>query len=305
MRMSDPTVRLSALTRSSLDRLHEGVTRVVLTDFPDHGNIGDSAIALGEQAYWQMAGVDLVSVQSQATLGRRTLRSRLPVAVHGGGNLGGTYPSSDAHRFRLAATLRETTLLLQEPQTVHFTSDAHRSAFERGFARRARTRIAVRDSDSFDDLRQMTDDLVLSPDPVHLLGRISSPPATQEILHVRRGDNESSGRLREGLDWPTDPWDLNAFRWWSNRASSVPPAKLLFRRRADTWMRKAQRRFDLGVAFLSQGETIVTDRLHAMLIGLQMGRTVVALDNNYGKLTSYARTWLGDFGSQLRLQGPL
>jgi exopolysaccharide biosynthesis predicted pyruvyltransferase EpsI len=303
MRMNDPIVRLNALTRSRLDQLHEGVTRLVLTDFPDHGNIGDSAIALGEQAYWRAAGIDLVAVQSQATLRRSTLRTHMPVAIHGGGNLGGSYPSSDAHRFKLAAGLHQTTMLLQEPQTVHFTSDARRAVFQRDFAYRAQTRISVRDSKSFDDLRQMTDNLVLSPDPVHLLGSISSPSATQGVLHVRRADNESSGRLREGLDWPADPRDLNAFRWWANRAAKLPPAGLLFQRRADTWMRKAQRRFDLGVAFLSQGETIVTDRLHAMLMGLQMGRNVVALDNSYGKLTSYAQTWLGEFGGQLRVQG--
>jgi pyruvyl transferase EpsO len=44
---------------------------------------------------------------------------------------------------------------------------------------------------------------------------------------------------------------------------------------------------------LSLGETIVTDRLHGMLIGLQMGRSVVAIDNNNFKLTKYADTWFG------------
>ncbi len=44
---------------------------------------------------------------------------------------------------------------------------------------------------------------------------------------------------------------------------------------------------------LSSGETIVTDRLHAMLIGLQMGRSVIAVDNNNQKLSKYADTWFG------------
>ena len=49
-----------------------------------------------------------------------------------------------------------------------------------------------------------------------------------------------------------------------------------------------------GVRLLSPGETIVTDRLHAMLLALQMGRRVIAIDNANGKLTSYARTWFAD-----------
>jgi pyruvyl transferase EpsO len=40
---------------------------------------------------------------------------------------------------------------------------------------------------------------------------------------------------------------------------------------------------------------IITDRLHAMLLALAMGRTVVvAGDNSYGKLRRYADTWLSD-----------
>ncbi len=60
-----------------------------------------------------------------------------------------------------------------------------------------------------------------------------------------------------------------------------------------TWVESARERVENGLAALSVGEIIVTDRLHGMLLALQMGRSVIAVDNNNAKLTSYAETWFG------------
>lgn len=294
--------RLEQRTRVGLQVLHSGVSDLVLTDFPDHGNVGDSAIALGERKFWDDSDIRLTKVQSRSTLTRGTLLSHLPVAVHGGGNIGGLYPEADEHRFQLASALPSSTLLIQEPQTVHFTSDERREAFAERFAARPNTRIAVRDHRSAQALQQLMDDVVLSPDPVHMLGQLESPEPTRDVLYLRRDDSESAGQLRAGRDWPRDPWDLSALRWWSNRSVELPPMKLAFQRGSATWMAKAERRLARGIQFLSQGETIVTDRLHAMLLGLQMGRKVIATDNKYGKLSAYAQTWLSGFESQLDLR---
>ena len=39
---------------------------------------------------------------------------------------------------------------------------------------------------------------------------------------------------------------------------------------------------------------IVTSRLHGMIFGLLLGKRVRYLDNSYGKLSGYARTWFDD-----------
>jgi exopolysaccharide biosynthesis predicted pyruvyltransferase EpsI len=303
--MTDPIQQLRAQALQSLTALHAGVRSVRLADFPDHGNIGDSAIALGEQRFWADAGIDLLEVQSQVTATRSIFTSSEPVAVHGGGNLGGLYPSSDSMRAKLASRLPSETLLLQEPQTVHFTSPAEERKFHLAFGARANTRVAVRDHRSAAIMGNLVPEVILSPDAVHVLGPIEAPQPTAEVVVLRRRDGESSGDLRSGSDWPADPKDLNAARWWSNRVAGVAPLRTLFHRQPATWMSKADRRFRRGVDFLAQGETIVTDRLHAMLIGLQMGRKVVATDNSYGKLSAYAETWLQPFADRLDLRVPV
>jgi pyruvyl transferase EpsO len=288
-------------TRASLIGLHEGVSSVLLVDFPDHGNVGDSAIALGEQLFWQEAGIDLRAVYSRATLPSNFSGSSGAVAVHGGGNLGGLYPSASTHRYGLARRLRAEVTLIQEPQTVFFTEPREKEVFAQSFGQRANTRLAVRDLVSLAAVADVFSGAVLSPDPVHMLGKIESAAATREKLVVMRRDGESAGRALQGADWPADPRDLNRLRWWANRSRRIPPLRKLFHRGPTNWMNRAQRRFDQGVEFLSQGETIHTDRLHVMLMALQMGRKVIAYDNNYGKLSSYARTWLAPFEDSLTL----
>lgn len=301
--MGNPIDELRDATRQRLTELHQGVRALRLADFPDHGNIGDSAIALGEQRFWRESDIELLEVQSQATITSGIYKSSEPVAIHGGGNLGGLYPGSDRLRTEIATRLPEDTVLVQEPQTVHFTALDARRKFEQGFARRPNTRVAVRDHRSAELLRGVVPEVIICPDAVHMLGWIDAPPPTSDVLVLRRADGESRGALQMGSDWPADPRGLDAARWWANRASVAAPLRKLFHRRPATWMSKAERRFQRGVHFLAQGETIVTDRLHAMLIGLQMGRRVVATDNSYGKLSAYAEAWLQPFGDQLELRG--
>ncbi|MBN9168485.1 MAG: hypothetical protein J0J11_00920, partial [Microbacterium sp.] len=129
----------------ALSRLHEGVRQVVFTDFPDHHNIGDAAIALGQLAFWRRAGIEVVMTYSWRTIGDGVFGSAIPVAIQGGGNVGGLYPVHGEHRFALAERLDPATLLIQEPQTIHFVTDADRESFATRLASREAFRLAVRD----------------------------------------------------------------------------------------------------------------------------------------------------------------
>jgi pyruvyl transferase EpsO len=49
-----------------------------------------------------------------------------------------------------------------------------------------------------------------------------------------------------------------------------------------------------GLNLLSEGEVVVSDRLHGVILGLLAGIPVVAIDNRIGKLSAFIRTWLLD-----------
>lgn len=294
------TVTMQARAREAFDRLHKGVTELVFTDFPDYSNVGDSAIALGQRAYWEDAGISVREAYSAPVLPESVYGSTIPVVLNGGGSLGGLYSGLGEHRYRLAENLRPDTLLIQEPQSIHFVGTAARDEFARRMASRENLRIAVRDHPSFETISNLVQP-VLAPDAVHHLGAITAPPARQPFVILARADKESAGggQVPDSVDWPDDPADLRAMWWLGWRTKQIPAMKPLLHRPVDTWFARAERRFARGVMILSRGDVIVTDRLHAMLIGLQMGRRVVAIDNANGKLSAYADAWLKDSGAPL------
>jgi len=297
----DYIATMRAQTAAALTELHRGVTELSYSDFPDYDNIGDSAIALGEQCFWNERGISVPHTSSYHATPPRLFRSERTVAIHGGGNFGGLYPSLWEHKLRLAEQLPASTLLIQEPQSVTFARDTDKRAFIDRMAPREQLRIAVRDHASRALLSPYIDDLTLSPDSAHMLGALDAPEPTRRRVVLARRDGESAvgSPVEDGIDWPRDPFDLRTHLWWSRRTKQLPAITPLFQHSTVAWMNRARRRFDVGVRLLAAGETIVTDRLHAMIIGLQLGRTVIAVENSNNKLRNYAETWLHDAGADV------
>lgn len=289
----DYTSQMKQIATRRFDELFRGIDELVLVDFPDHPNVGDSAIAVGELDYFAERGVRVRAVYCIGTLQRAVLRSRTPVAHHGGGNIAGFFEQIDRHRLRVVRGLRPSTLLVQAPQSIHFKTPAARQELVSAFAARSRLRVAVRDATAVEVLRDELPDVLLVPDAVHLIGHVPAPAPRQHVLVLARRDGESGRGTRSelGADWPRDEPDLRRDTWWRWKARFMGPAGALLNPSPEAWRRIAERRLARGVQLLSAGEVVVTDRLHAMLLALQMGRRVVAIDNNNQKLSKYARTW--------------
>lgn len=280
----------------ALSRLHAGVDALVLTDFPDYENIGDSVIALGQAEFWRRAGIRVESTYSWMTIDRRVYDSEVTVAIQGGGNFGGLYPQHSEHRYALSESLRADTLLIQEPQSVHFVSAGEREEFSRRMARRENLRLAVRDIASLAEVEGIVGEVFLAPDSVHMLGRLHGSAPTQEVVYLLRRDEESALGSSNGvpaIDWPAITF-LDRVRQRVRRTVQEGAVTRTMNRASDRWFADAAYRLDVGVGLLAPGETVVTDRLHAMLIALQLGRRVIAIDNANGKLSSYAHTWFTD-----------
>jgi pyruvyl transferase EpsO len=55
----------------------------------------------------------------------------------------------------------------------------------------------------------------------------------------------------------------------------------------------SQRRLDRGVAILSQGRSVATDRLHAHIISVLLGMPHWVADNSTGKIHGFIDQWTG------------
>jgi pyruvyl transferase EpsO len=53
----------------------------------------------------------------------------------------------------------------------------------------------------------------------------------------------------------------------------------------------ARIRYRRAIRLLSQGQVLVTDRLHGYILGSLLGMPTVVLDNGYGKLRRYVSSW--------------
>jgi len=50
-----------------------------------------------------------------------------------------------------------------------------------------------------------------------------------------------------------------------------------------------------GVSLISRGRQLISDRLHAHIIGTLLDEPQVLLDNNYGKISRFIDTWQSDW----------
>lgn len=155
--------------------------------------------------------------------------------------------------------------------------------------------MAVRDSAAIGELAGMSIIPHLAPDAVHLLGAITAQDPVGASVTLARRDQEAAGTEDSpgGVDWLRDDPILRVQTWLRWKSRFLGPFGGVLNLSPSSWERVAQLRLRRGVALLSKGEVVITDRLHAMLIALQMGRRVIAIDNNNGKLSKYAETWFG------------
>ena len=265
-----------------------------LLDFPDHANVGDSAIWLGEIAL--LRGItgrdpDYVCTWDGADGSRfegDTFRQACPegvVFLHGGGNLGDIWPHHQRFREAVVGELRDRRIV-QLPQSIHFRVPAGAARFAELIAAHPDFHLCVRDQPSFDFTQRRFDcPVTLAPDSAFALGRRQRGAPDCDVLMLMRTDDERivhDGPFSGGgegivrLDWLED--------------DTLPVADPTLPRSAQ-YERLAAARVERGLAMLSRGRRIVTDRLHAHILALLLDIPHVALDNDYGKLSAYIAAW--------------
>jgi exopolysaccharide biosynthesis predicted pyruvyltransferase EpsI len=284
-----------------------------LLDFPDHANVGDSAIWLGEMAYFRdhrgavpsyVAGIDSFSESA--------LRARLPegpIFIHGGGNFGDIWPRHQQFRALVLDRFRDRQII-QLPQSVHFDDPGGVDEIARAIARHRRFRLLVRDRWSYDLAASRFDcDVALCPDMAFFLGSLRPREPRVDVLYLLRTDRErvvqeqvgSSHYRFEVVDWLRESRLAVGLARWKARLREM---------RRGRWDRDAMRlaasdaaawaRVDRGARLLSTGRVVITDRLHAHIMCLLLGVPHAVLDNSYGKLRRFLDLWTPDLSGVYR-----
>ena len=283
--------------------------KLALVDFPDHSNVGDSAIWLGEMTYLRQRGRLPAYYSAIADFDDNACRAAIgdgPILIHGGGNMGTLWPKHEAFRLHLLRTHRGQPII-QMPQSIHYADPAAAAEMADAIREHGRFTLLVRDARSLAFAERHFDCTIrLCPDAALMLGRQQRAPASVPVFALLRTDHE---RALGGVD--ALPAGVAADDWLEEDPAQKRRLRLslklgrLFNRdpmaqRAARQQRLAEWRFQRGLAMLSAGELVVTDRLHAHILSLLLDIPHVLLDNSYGKVAGFADQWTGDYAGLMR-----
>lgn len=274
--------------------------RFALLDVPEHGNIGDSAIYVGELAFFDQHVGQRPNVVCTWDADMDWLARTIPgdgaIFLHGGGNFGDIWMNHQNFRHAVLERFRGRTIV-QLPQSIHYRDPAGIAETARLIAAHGDFILLVRDQPSLELARRHFDCAVmLCPDAAMMLERIDTGIAPQTDLLVTLRDDAEAVQdqmhdwLREHYpvaDWVNvDVWTLPVRAVWK-LVRSLPDNRLGMIWREAMYRHQAQKRVMAGARQLAHGRRIVTDRLHMHILSSLIRRPHVVLDNSYGKIARY------------------
>lgn len=324
-RAGETLARLQAEIARALGAELDGVRSLALVDFPDHPNVGDSAIYLGELEWLRSRhGITPHYVCAAGNFSAEALRRAVPtgpILIHGGGNFGDIWPYHQEFREAVLTAFPDRRII-QLPQTMHFNDLAAQHRVAAKIAAHGNVLLLARDRRSFDLARDAFPcEARLCPDMALALGPTPRPVAARhDALLLLRTDKEKASHaalppLPDGAfvcDWLDE---APGFRPRLRRRSAVSamlgaPARAFDRnyQRERFYHALAAGRVARGLRMLAAGSVVVTDRLHGHILSLLLGIPHVVFDNNYGKLAGFIETWTAECGLVTRadsLEGAL
>ena len=280
---------------------------VALLDFPNHNNIGDTAIWLGERTLLHTLGLEVAATADESSYSPTRIRRALgpdgTILLHGGGSFGDLWPARQAFRERVVREFPDH-VVVQLPQTVSIGTPGALARMRSLVRAHGGVTLLVRDQASAEVCRnELGQDADVVPDAAFALGpltRIGAPRTP--ILCLARSDHES-----DGPNVPSTS-QMQVVDWFDSGESSPLRHRVSLRIRREVgrtvasgayantvlgpgWEASfellARRRLARGLQLLSQGEVLVTDRLHGHVLALLLGIPHVVVDTRRGKVGNF------------------
>lgn len=281
-----------------------------LLDFPTHSNVGDSAIWLGTLALLEARFSERPSYVTPNAGYPASLDKYMPegpVFLNGGGNFGDIWHGFWENRVAILRHFKHRRLV-QMPQSIHF-SDLQGEALiqtQHAISKHPDFTMLVRDHPSLDfALANFDCPVYLCPDMAfglhHLSSRTLSTASVFALMRedLERRDDGSAAKIllqyARVNDWINAKRPPFIDRFIPRLTRRIPQLnRHLMAPLEATYRRQADRHLKRGIELLSQGELIITDRLHGHILSTLMRKKHIVLDNSYGKIFNYIDTWPDD-----------
>lgn len=278
---------------------------VALFDYPNHPNVGDSAIWLGEEVYLKtktknkFIRVDECSIDGELP----PLPQDALVLIHGGGNFGDLWPRHQKFREQIIGHYRNNRII-QLPQSIHFQDKRGIERCRSVLNSHPDFHLLVRDHESLHLASLIYDGpTYLCPDMALCLGSLPrTTPAKHPVLGLLRTDKEKVKPVPSpsshvdflSTDWLDEP--MTTMKWLSVRLKKLQSTfprwtAVLDNAKPTLFHRLANERVRRGCDLLCSGEVIITDRLHGHLMCCLLEIPHVVLDNSYRKIGNFRDSW--------------
>lgn len=299
------------LDKSLLELVPSSVKSICIIDPPNHANVGDSAIFLGEIAFirrhFPTAKVRFFDIHSYSVKAEKYIDKSDLILLHGGGNFGDLWPQH--HILRLDILERfPNKPVIQLPQSIHFTSDRNAEKTVNTINRHKNFSLVVRDESSFETAKQMFECQVrLAPDMAFAMQTIEREDATVGCSCLLRTDKEKIAEHSDVIELAKRQLGSVSINDWIIEQNTY--IKKLDRHlcRATRKMpfvsgplgalhlyirtKYANQRLAVGVRLLSQGKFVFTDRLHGHILSCLLLIPNVIFNSLDGKVGAFHETW--------------
>ncbi len=306
---SNIILTLQAEARKVLDAIIPNDAHIILLDYPNYSNVGDSLIWLGEIAYLKIRGLKVNYVCDTENYNKNNIRKIINknsiILMNGGGNFGTLWEK--VHQFRLKVIQDFPSIkIIQLPQTAYFDEEEKIKEIADVIRQHGNYTFLARSKKTYDFANEHLDaELHICPDMAFFIGGISpdlNPKHDRFILS--RADLEKfsdalsdKAQFNQNLNYEIADW-MNASKYerflhrlemhsgWLRKI--VDPNNLLL---LCLWNHLSRVRMKRGIKLLSSGRVVMTDRLHAHILSILIGKPHVIADNSYGKISDFYQTW--------------
>lgn len=262
---------------------------------PEHGNIGDQAIAAAEVNYisdlFPNRKIVLIPEyechRNLISLKLLTNKRHNLCIIHGGGNMGILYPFQESIRLLAVKQLKKAKIIIF-PQSIDYSEESKALQKARNIYQSHKNLVIFTREKYSELIREkifpncegyLVPDIVLSYKPDILDAERNG------ILFCLRHDkekNSEAGNLIKAITEASEKYEKNI-------------------KYIDTYSRDYANKYEFQLEGLNKlwsefkkSELVITDRLHGMIFSVITGTPCIALNNSTGKVGNLYNTWLKD-----------
>ncbi len=258
--------------------------KIILLDTPDHGNLGDHAIAMAEHKFLRDNFNCVISefTHNEYCLFKKYIVKRIHkddiIILTGGGYIGTLWKNEENVSIDILDTFKDNHIIIM-PQTLFFSADEDGVKEEKKFVEALNDcsdiTVMLRDNYSFEKMKEMRTKarLLLVPDIVTYLTYSRNSIREKKVLLCLRKDIEKS----------IDNEQLNSLLsdLKSNGVIIVSTDTVVTH-----LVSKTKREYEVNKKLkeFSESMLVITDRLHGMLLSAITSTPCIAFNNVSGKV---------------------